>query len=327
MTGLSIGMVSSVKWVGFFTTALVGLHTIRDLWKHFGNSQESKKIFFLQFFFRALFLIAVPIAVYIATFYVHFTILSRSGTGDANMSSIFQAGLEGNDFSKSPLEVAFGSSVTIKNSAIAAGLLHSHVDTYPVGSKQQQVTTYHHKDSNNNWMIKKPLIGVEDELTDEIIEFLHDGQVIRLLHEATGRNLHTHNVKAPVSTKYFEVSSYGNDTIADPNDNWIVEIVSDSLHPDTKKIHSLTTKFQLKHQVMGCYLTASTASLPEWGFKQGEVYCDPKKSTNPRSIWNIESHVNEKRKYSFNFKYLLVTKACTNQTFYTISGNSMWPCI
>lgn len=37
MTGLSIGCVCSVKWVGFFVTAIVGLYVLEDLWEKFGD--------------------------------------------------------------------------------------------------------------------------------------------------------------------------------------------------------------------------------------------------------------------------------------------------
>lgn len=37
------------------------------------------------------------------SFSIHFSILTNSGPGDAQMSSLFQAGLRGNDFSENPL--------------------------------------------------------------------------------------------------------------------------------------------------------------------------------------------------------------------------------
>ena len=42
MTGISIGLVDSVKWVGFFVTAMVGLYTIEDLWNKFGDVKMPK---------------------------------------------------------------------------------------------------------------------------------------------------------------------------------------------------------------------------------------------------------------------------------------------
>jgi dolichyl-phosphate-mannose-protein mannosyltransferase len=41
-TGISIGCVASIKWVGLFVTALVGIYIIEDLWEKFGDLRMKK---------------------------------------------------------------------------------------------------------------------------------------------------------------------------------------------------------------------------------------------------------------------------------------------
>ncbi|KAI0345390.1 glycosyltransferase family 39 protein [Trametopsis cervina] len=295
MTGLSIGCVTSVKWVGLFVTTLVGLYTIEDLWEKFGDVKMSVRDQARHWGARIACLIVLPILVYMASFKIHFLILNHSGPGDAQMSSLFQANLVGNSFATAPLEVAVGSRVTIKNFGYGGGLLHSHVQTYPVGSSQQQVTCYHYKDDNNDWMVLPPWGDPEYNPEGEM-QFLKDGDVIRLSHFATTRNLHSHNIPAPVTKLNHEVSCYGNSSIGDNHDHWVVEIVDDiklGKKANVKRIHALTTRLRFRHQALGCYLRAANAILPQWGFKQVEVSCD--KENNPgdtHTFWNIEGHVN-----------------------------------
>jgi dolichyl-phosphate-mannose-protein mannosyltransferase len=178
------------------------------------------------------------------------------------------------------------------------GLLHSHVQTYPVGSSQQQVTCYHYKDENNEWTIlpkwEEPSYDPNGEL-----RFIKNGDTIRLKHVSTTRNLHSHLVTAPVTTLDNEVSCYGNETIGDQHDYWQVEIVDDLKRGnDPDRIHSLTTRLRFRHQVLGCYLKAANVNLPQWGFKQIEVTCD--KNNNPKdthTYWNIENHWNDRREF------------------------------
>lgn len=295
LTGISIGCVTSIKWVGFFVTALVGVYTLEDLWEKFGDLKMRKRDYIKHWIARGALLIVLPFIVYMISFKIHFLILNHSGTGDSQMSSLFQANLEGNDFSKNPLEVAFGSKVTFKNMGYGGGLLHSHTQTYPVGSQQQQVTCYHYKDDNNHWRVEKPWTSapVDDEGD---IEFLKHNDVVRLVHTPTGRNLHSHTVAAPVTKLNNEVSCYGNTTTGDAGDHWIVEIVDDMVlgkRQNVPHVRSLTTKLRFKHQQLGCYLVAPNTVLPPWGFKQIEVSCDKENNPNdPHTHWNVESHWN-----------------------------------
>jgi len=194
-------------------------------------------------------------------------------------------------------DVAFGSKLTLKNMGWGGGLLHSHVQTYPVGSNQQQVTCYHYKDTNNDWVItprwEEPAVDLNGP-----IRFLMHGELLRLVHEPTGRNLHSHNIPAPITKLNNEVSCYGNATVGDQNDYWYVEVIDDirrGSRENFERIHSLTTRLRFRHYISGCYLRAATKSLPEWGFKQIEVSCDKENNPeDPYTHWNVESHSNDR---------------------------------
>jgi dolichyl-phosphate-mannose-protein mannosyltransferase len=156
------------------------------------------------------------------------------------------------------------------------------------------VTCYHHKDANNDWLFYP---NRRDADYDEAAEprFVGDGQTIRLIHAQTGRNLHSHEIVAPVTKADKEVSCYGNLTVGDEKDHWKIEVFSDANSRDRSRIRTLTTAFRLKHEALGCYLRAGNVNLPQWGFKQIEVTCT--KENNVRDTythWNIEAHENAK---------------------------------
>lgn len=296
LTGVSIGATCSVKMVGLFVTALVGIYTIVDLWNKFGDRTMKWSTYLLHWAARIGALIIVPLTIFLISFKIHFDLLYKSGTGDANMSSLFQANLLGSDVGGGPRDVTIGHSiVTLKSQSLSGGLLHSHTQTFPEGSKQQQITTYGHKDSNNNWIFQrargKPLYNTT---SNKEPEYIVDGMTVRLVHPMTGRNLHTHDVQAPVSKSEYEVAGYGNLTLGDLKDNWIVEIVESTGNEDKLKVHPLSTSFRLKSPVMNCYLASSGNVLPHWGFRQGEVVCmkNPFKK-DKRTWWNIENNSNE----------------------------------
>ncbi|KAJ7704861.1 glycosyltransferase family 39 protein [Mycena rosella] len=297
MTGVSIGCVTSVKMVGLFVTALVGLYTIEDLWGKFGDLKMPVRDQVKHWVARVGCLIVIPILVFMASFKVHFMILNHSGPGDAQMSSLFQANLEGNEFANNPLEIAMGSRVTLKNIGYGGGLLHSHDHQYPAGSAQQQVTCYHHKDGNNEW----DFLPRWDEAPydpEAPLRFLQDNDVVRLSHAATTRNLHSHVVPAPITKLNHEISCYGNSTIGDLHDYWVVEVVDDvrrGARAHVDRIHALTTRLRFRHQALGCYMRAANAILPQWGWKQIEVSCVPENDPKDmHTYWNVEMHRNER---------------------------------
>ncbi|CAN6652047.1 dolichyl-phosphate-mannose--protein mannosyltransferase 2 [Trichomonascus vanleenenianus] len=294
LTGLSIGCVCSVKMVGLFVTAVVGVYTVADLWIKFGDTKMPFKRYFAHWLARIVGFIIVPALVFMASFKMHFIILNHTGPGDANMSSLFQANLIGNSIEGGPVDIAYGSKITLKNQGLNGGLLHSHVQVFPEGSEQQQVTTYHHKDLNNEWIIehRRP----DDYYSpEEELGYIADGDVIRFYHPSTGRNLHSHQIPAPLTKKKYEVSCYGNMTLGDEKDNWIVEIVENLSKENKSRVHPLSTSIRLRHQAMGCYLSGEGNNLPPWGFRQGEVTCDPSPMRrDKRTWWNVENHWNDR---------------------------------
>ncbi|KAH8554748.1 Dolichyl-phosphate-mannose-protein mannosyltransferase-domain-containing protein [Umbelopsis sp. PMI_123] len=295
-TGASLGLVSSVKWVGLFAVALVGIYTIEDLWEILGDLQMPKMTYIKHFMARAACLIVLPMCIYMLSFKLHFAILTRSGPGDAQMSSLFQAGLQGSTLGSNPVDLVYGSKFTLKNFGYGGGLLHSHVQRYPSGSEQQQITCYHHKDSNNDWIItKKRENGVVPSHEDDVLERVKDGDIVRLVHAMTKTQLHSHAIKAPITSSQWEVSGYGDHSIGDDNDHWKVEIVKDFQHNDATHVRALTTLIRLRHTQLGCLLSANNVNLPQWGFKQIEVVCDKRNETdNPHMWWNVENHENDK---------------------------------
>lgn len=93
----------SVKWVGLFVVAVVGVYTIEDLWDMWGDLHMPKKTYLTHWVARIIGLILIPVSIYIFSFILHFALLYKSGPGDAQMSSLFQANLEGNSFTQNPL--------------------------------------------------------------------------------------------------------------------------------------------------------------------------------------------------------------------------------
>ena len=213
VTGAMLAGAISVKFVGLFIVLYVGIFTIGQLWGILGDLSQPFLYTIKHFLARAVCLIAVPIALYVSIFYIHLTVLSRSGSGDGFYSSLFQSSLVGNRLynASMPREVAYGAVVTLKNHRTGGAYLHSHFHLYPegMGAKQQQVTTYAHKDENNFFVIKKwneePPNNTDP---DAIVDLIKNGDLVRLEHVTSRRNIHSHREPAPVSKRHFQVGLF-----------------------------------------------------------------------------------------------------------------------
>ncbi|KZC06223.1 Protein O-mannosyl-transferase 2 [Dufourea novaeangliae] len=263
-TGTSLACTISVKFVGLFVVLLVGLYTAFELWRELGDL--TKPIIYVgkHLVARCVCLILLPILLYMLFFYIHLSVLNKSGSGDGFYSSEFQSLLEGNSLYNAtmPRQLAYGATVTLKNHRTGGGYLHSHWHLYPegVGARQQQVTTYSHKDDNNVWLVKK--LDTDDIPSEPT--FVKHGDLIRLEHVVTHRNLHSHKEYAPLSKKHYQVTGYGENGTGDANDVWKVLIVNGR---DGDIIETVTSKLKFVHYLHHCVLTCSGKTLPKWAYR------------------------------------------------------------
>ncbi|KAI8485373.1 Protein O-mannosyl-transferase 2 [Branchiostoma belcheri] len=280
---------NSVKFVGLFIILWVGLKTVSDLWDLLGDLTLPLLVIFKHFLARTVCLIVLPAAIYITCFAIHFHTLYKSGSGDGFMSSAFQSTLEGNKLYQAnmPEDIAYGSTITLKNYRPAGGLLHSHWHLYPegLGAQQQQITAYTHKDDNNLWIIKR---YDRNPIAEDPVQFVKNGDLVRLEHVATQRNLHTHQEPAPITKRHFQVTGYGENGTGDINDIWKVEVVGGV---EKSRIKTVRSKVRFIHYMTGCALHSHSKTLPKWGWEQLEVTCNPF-TRDKNNLWNIEDHIN-----------------------------------
>ena len=311
LTGFNLGCAASCKWVGLFTVATVGVQVLSGLWRMWCDCVIPLNQISKAFFARALCLIALPAVVYISTFWIHFRLLTEFNQSAASFTLQFQQSFEGGKIPPTNGPVYFGSIISLRQDRRDnPGYLHSHNAMYPEGTKQQQVTIYHHRDANNLFVIKRPFVtnltysdaDMDGPLEDEDLINVRHGDQIRLLHLTTGRYLHSHNEVAPISTKkenHAEVTCYGHEAsrFSDLNDNWIVQLVGkdgivlpvSATRDSAPVINALKDRLVFVHPYAGCVLHSNNKVLPDWGFKQGEVTCG-REVLKGNTYWKIESN-------------------------------------
>ncbi|KAI5704550.1 hypothetical protein M8J75_006542 [Diaphorina citri] len=301
---VSLTLALCIKYAGLYSWYLASYIVWSDYWRRtLGNRRISNSLALGHAIARALVCSVVPIAVYLAVFHVHFSVLYKAGPHDTVMTSAFQASLEGGLASITkgqPLEIVHGSQVTLRYTGGKPCWLHSHQHMYPIkysdkrgSSHQQQVTCYTFKDVNNWWIVKHPdrnSITVDSPPTP-----VRHGDIIQLVHGMSLRALNSHDVGAPMSPQHQEVSCYVDYNISMPAQNlWRVEILNKDSVGDVW--HTIRSIVRLVHVNSSWALKFSGKHLPDWGFHQYEVVTA--KEINHESVqWNVEEHRYTKQEY------------------------------
>jgi dolichyl-phosphate-mannose--protein O-mannosyl transferase len=153
----------------------------------------------------------------------------------------------------------------VESSAAAASksgsfyLLNSESKNLGSGSGQQIVTAMDNPTSlNTMWWVREPSDpssrGAEAACSGGTASPIKCGEIFRLTHLETMRNLHSHNVKSPLSRQQ-EVSGYGTgDGEGDNGDDWRVVCSASGA-----KYWRREAKIYLQHVDSGKYLGASSS--------------------------------------------------------------------
>jgi C1A family cysteine protease len=118
--------------------------------------------------------------------------------------------------------VRYGATLKLRHASTGCSL-HSHPVNYghPASSGQQQVTCFAGADDNDLWRIKGPDGQPPNYRSGEPIQH---GDVVRLEHVVTRRNLHSHTGFPSPVTGQQEITGFGDSGIGDGNDDWRVEV-------------------------------------------------------------------------------------------------------
>ena len=173
-----------------------------------------------------------------------------------------------------PPKLALKYEDTIKLGHLWTGrTLHSHALNYghPHTSGQQQVTAFEGADDNDLWRVNGPDGQAEDYRAGQPVRH---GDIVRLQHALTGKNLHSHGGFPSPVTGQQEVTCFGENGIGDGNDNWRVEVEGGGTWDAGKRmrlIHVNTDHALHSHEGF---------SHPEWTTGQQEVTCFGEKDDN-----------------------------------------------
>ncbi|KAG9327180.1 hypothetical protein KVV02_000896 [Mortierella alpina] len=310
-TGVFMAGAVSVKLTGILTAAFVGLFMLQDLWRLARRESVTVGQWSQHCAARIGTLLVLPFVLYLTIFQIHFAYQTRepdylnSAQAENDLRLLpppFRHALVPR-YPKEQQEVwrdvVYGSVVRLQSESQSQSYLHSFYKLNPGGSHQQQVGGYEYPDLNTHWIVI--LADLDKDEPEEIpsrLQYLKNGDSLRLRHVSTRRCLHAHDVRTYGSLQgknLHEVTAYGGVAFdGDANDWWQVEQVdTDQMretvdHDEGGPIKALETAFRLRHSSLGCYLYVSETTLPEpWGQGRREIVCRTDAGVTPKSIWRF----------------------------------------
>lgn len=300
LTGVSLSCVISTKYVGVFTYFTIGLAVVYELWilldiKKGLTMEEFGKHFFVRFFS----LIVFPFFIYLYWFYLHFSILTKSGPGDAFMSTDFQETLEESSMAKAAKTVNYYDIITFKHKDTGA-FLHSHGLKYPlryengrISSNLQQVTCVYDQngnevtDINSHWEIV-PTNGAKKTSP------VHTNDVVRFRHIGTGGYMLTHDVASPLKATNEEFVVVHGD-MADNRYNetlFRLRLAEKKELNKRKPIKTKGTPLRVVHvETVVAMWSHNDELLPDWALEHQEVSGN-KKVQDVENTWVFDTIIN-----------------------------------
>jgi hypothetical protein len=171
--------------------------------------------------------------------------------------------------------LVYGATVKLQH-VRTGSRLHSHPSVFPGGSRQQQVTCFGGSDANDWWLVK----AAHNEGQPAGGGAVAEGAIVRFEHVETKRNLHSHDIRSPV-TKQTEVSCFGDHGNGDSNCNWRVLYGQEG---DALRLQHVNMAAQRGNG--GHFLHSHGNKLPRWGWGQQEVTVFGGKDAN--DLWRIQ---------------------------------------
>ncbi|SAL96727.1 hypothetical protein [Absidia glauca] len=273
-TGVNMALTLSVKMVGLFLVAAIGIAVLVDLWSLFDIRRGLEMNQFMRHFYaRAIALIIIPILIYLFWFYIHFAILVESGPGDSFMSSHFKETLKNSAAKMKSLDIHYYDNITMLHRDTEV-YLHSHDLQYPlryedgrISSKGQQVVGIQEPDMNSWWQILPTVdIDTDDSNEGNGIKVKHN-DIIRLRHVETDTILLTHDVASPLLSTNEEI------TTVDPesryNETLFKLVLEDS--NSNSDWNTQLSPFKLLHMDTKVAVWTHDQALPEWGLGLQDV--------------------------------------------------------